>query len=730
MPHALTWPGGGDITPSHAKPPEGGYYTNWDPYAVELEVTPVESVNPVQTQHVLIATVRDKDGKPLPNRRVEWIISEGSVGDIVEVDESGWRNSRGYKVDNHYAVSHTNNFDHVLDLGDNDPSNDISLEKGQTWCVITSPIEGDTHITVYAPGIYDWSKHKVFVTKHWYDVQWEFPPAATNPIGTPHELVTNVMKYSDKSPLEGYVVTYEILDGPSGTFSSSGSNVATVYTDGAGQARVTLNQTTPMEGTNNIKIDIMRPANEACCKPPVHIATGYTTKTWIGPDITCDKSAPASALVGEQFSYTISVSNPSQVAATNVSVTDTLPAGVEYVSSSPNASGGGNSLSWNFGSIEAGATQTISINVRATTEGTYENCASVTADHGLSAQCCASTAISAPALVVEKQCTPEVVLCEEIQYTVIVRNTGTGPATNVQVVDELPDGLTTTDGQSRRVYNAGTLAPGEAKQATYSARASRTGTFTNRVVATGDGGLSAEDTCQTVVTQPVLTVSKSGPATRYIGRPADYEITVQNTGDAPARDTVLTDTVPAGLQFVSASDGGNFGNGVVTWNLGTLQPNESRTVTVQLRPTQATTARNTASAKAFCAEAQDSTEMEVKGVPAILLEVVDVEDPIEVGSNITYIITVTNQGTAVGTNIVVNAELPPEMEYVSSDGTQASIDGRKIAFAPLPSLAPKAKHTYRVVAKGNAVGDLRFRVSMTSDQTTSSVDETESTRVY
>src|SRR5262245_35350026 len=122
MPHSFTWPYSGDQVQSHPKPPEGGYYTNWDPYAVSLEVTPLEDVNPVRTQHVLIATVRDKDGKALPNRRVEWILSRGdnAVGEIVEVDESGWRASRGYKVDNLYAVSHTNNGPHVLDRGNDD----------------------------------------------------------------------------------------------------------------------------------------------------------------------------------------------------------------------------------------------------------------------------------------------------------------------------------------------------------------------------------------------------------------------------------------------------------------------------------------------------------------------------------------------------------------------------------------------------------------------------------
>ncbi|HDZ43601.1 MAG TPA: hypothetical protein ENH80_06640, partial [Phycisphaerae bacterium] len=86
MPHSFTWPTSGDTIPTHPKPPEGGYYTDWDPYAATLEVTPVKDVNLVRTQHVLIATVRDKQGQPLPNRRVEWVIADGGVGDIIQVD--------------------------------------------------------------------------------------------------------------------------------------------------------------------------------------------------------------------------------------------------------------------------------------------------------------------------------------------------------------------------------------------------------------------------------------------------------------------------------------------------------------------------------------------------------------------------------------------------------------------------------------------------------------------
>lgn len=731
MPHTLiTWPGTGDTIYTHPKPPEGKYYDNWDPWAMTLEVTPVEDVNPVRTQHYLIATVRDKNGKPLPNRRIEWMVSNGGVGEIVEVDESGWRNSRGYKVDNNYAVTHTNNFKHTLDMGDDDPSNDIHLERGQTWCVITSAVEGDTYVTAWCPGIYNTANHKKFVVKHWYDVKWECPPPATNPAGTPHPLTTRVTKYSDGTPLEGYHVTYRITDGM-GRFSNGGTS-ETVYTNASGEATTTISPDGMTGGTANIAIEIMRPANEACCKPPVHIADCTTSKTWVPAEIKITKECPASALSGSTFDYVINVTNPSTVPANNVMVTDALPAGVTFVSSSPTGSG----PSWSLGTLQGGASAQIRVTVQASIrEGTVQNCASVTAEGGLSDQACCNTAISAPALVVEKTCTPAVMICDPIQYTVIVRNTGSGPASNVVVRDQLPDGLVADDGRTEKVFNAGSLGAGEAKQATYSAKAQRTGTFTNTVTATGDGGLSATTSCTTTVSETALQVTKT--ATRgevFIGRNVDFEITVTNTGGAPARDTMLTDTIPSGFTFVSAGQGGSMGGSSVNWNLGTIDPGQSKNVTVTLKCNSATTGTNQACARARCAENCGKADIVGKGIPAVLLEVVDVEDPVEVGSNLTYVITATNQGSVAGTNIVITCDVQPEAEFVSASsqfGLAATQSGKTVTFAPLPSLAPRERAEYRVIVKGMSAGDTRFTVRMTLDQLEGPpVQETESTRFY
>src|SRR5262249_12681411 len=92
----------GDVIPTHAKPSGPGFYANFDPHAVRLEVRPGNATLPVQSRHVLIATVYDENGQPRRNRRVEWLV-EGA-GNILEVDESGFLPGRGYKMSNKYAV--------------------------------------------------------------------------------------------------------------------------------------------------------------------------------------------------------------------------------------------------------------------------------------------------------------------------------------------------------------------------------------------------------------------------------------------------------------------------------------------------------------------------------------------------------------------------------------------------------------------------------------------------
>ncbi|MFP4052288.1 MAG: isopeptide-forming domain-containing fimbrial protein [Phycisphaerae bacterium] len=730
QPHSFAWPAGGDVSYTHPKPPEGGYYGNWDPYAATIEIDKVEAVNPVGTQHILVATVKDHEGKPLPNRRVEWIIPEGSVGAFVEVDESGWRNSRGYKMTNNLAVTHTNNGDHVLTRGNDNPNDDVHLKKGQTWAVITSAAEGTTHVVAYAPGIYDWKKHKVFAKKHWYDVKWMWPNSATNPIGTTHDFNTRVTTYSDDKPIKDYEVTYKIVSGPDAVFEENGKDTLTVKTNGEGIGGATLKQVKPAEGTNKIKIDVTRPEDKQCCRKAVHLATGTVSKTWVGPRIDIRKTAPDRARVGEQFTYNITVTNPGKVKATNAVLTDNLPDGIAYVSSSPEAQVNGKELTWNLGTINPGQSVSGKVQVRATRTGTLVNPANVKADYGLSDKDDAQTVVAEAALKIEKEGPDEVLICDPITYRITVTNTGSATARDVKLVDQLPDGLSYKGGRKVEA-DFGDIAPGKAKRMTYTVSAEKTGTFTNKVTVEDGDGHTQTASVKTVVRQPVLVINKEAPKERYAKTPVTYTLTVTNKGDGVATGTVVTDTLPKDATFRKASDNGKQSGGKVTWQLGDIKPNASKEVTVTVVSDKVGTLENFASVTAKCTKASGKASTEIVGIPAILLECVDTTDPIAIGENETYVITVTNQGTAMGTGIVITTTLPKEMDFVSADGpTKHTVDGKKVTFKALEVLNPKKKATYKVITKGTGTGDLRFQVTLKSDQMTSQVRETESTHVY
>lgn len=119
------------------------------------------------------------------------------------------------------------------------------------------------------------------------------------------------------------------------------------------------------------------------------------------------------------------------------------------------------------------------------------------------------------------------------------------------------------------------------------------------------------------------------------------------------------------------------------------------------------------------------------GIPAVLLEVVDVEDPIRIGERTTYVIKVKNQGSAAATNVRIVCILEDNYRYISSAGaTASSLEGQTVRFFPLGALAPQAEVAWRVIVEAVRPGDVRFKTIMNVDQLTRPVEETESTHLY
>ena len=81
--------------------------------------------------------------------------------------------------------------------------------------------------------------------------------------------------------------------------------------------------------------------------------------------------------------------------------------------------------------------------------------------------------------------------------------------------------------------------------------------------------------------QPVITLTKTGPALTR-ANPFTYTLAFANTGTGVANSVTITDPLPAGTTFASASNGGTVAGGVVTWTLGSLAVGASGSVTVSV----------------------------------------------------------------------------------------------------------------------------------------------------
>lgn len=444
--------------------------------------------------------------------------------------------------------------------------------------------------------------------------------------------------------------------------------------------------------------------------------------------IGIEKCFPTHARIGQAFDYDIIVTNLTDLDLESVTVSDEAEPNIEILGGSPDPSMSGGVATWNLGDMAARESRTIHVDAEATEEGTVGTCASVTYNSLL----CTTVPVVAPELKLVKTGPARVLRCENILYTYTVTNTGSGSVNGVTLRDELPSGLRTVDGQNTVTYDVGTLAAGQSKEFSVAVRAERGGEFGSGARSMGDGLEASASEVETLVVEPELSVNVECIDSQYINRQLEYTVTVENTGDGEAREATLEASLPAGAEFVSASGAGTLAGGKVTWDLGTLGPDADREFTFIARPSSARTYSTTVTANAFCAmSASDSCETEVSGIPAILLEVIDESDPVLVGDQTVYLIRVTNQGSAPGTNIVIDAEVEDDQRIVSQSGpTDARVEGRTVRFEPLQSLAAGASQVYRITVEALEPGDTRFTVVLNSEQFERPVQETEATNQY
>jgi uncharacterized repeat protein (TIGR01451 family) len=205
-----------------------------------------------------------------------------------------------------------------------------------------------------------------------------------------------------------------------------------------------------------------------------------------------------------------------------------------------------------------------------------------------------------------------------------------------------------------------------------------------------------------------------------------------NNGDALEPKATVMLPIPAGAVVARVSDGGVASDDRVVWEIANLAPQAGQRLCAQLTVPTAGAVSFAPSARGVCAQPVSAQcQTRVAGIPAILIEAIDLEDPIEVGKEVTYDIRIVNQGSAPGTNIRLVATLPASQAYVSGTGvTPVRAQDRTITLEPLAVLEPKAEAKWRLVVKALKAGDARFKVELSSDQFQAPITEEEATQQY
>lgn len=445
--------------------------------------------------------------------------------------------------------------------------------------------------------------------------------------------------------------------------------------------------------------------------------------------VTLEWVGPAMIKIGQTFTYELVIRNNGAAKVTDVLVRDKFPEGMKVTAIEPKGTPDGDGVVWNLGGLDPRQESRIRIEMLAAKKGEVVCHATVSA----TSPAMAKFRVTEPQLAIKQSSPDKVQIGDPATFSIAIANPGDGPADGVVIRAALTPGLKHEKG-SEFSYELGTLAAGETRTVQIVCDTIKGGNQMVKTQAVGEGGLEAQAESAVAVTEAKLDLAMTGPKLRYLDRSAVYTVAIANPGDSPANNIRLNVQMPAGFKYTTSTQGGRHDaqTRTISWFLGSLNAGEKREVQYSCVAAQTGQHKHVAAAvgqRGIKAESEVMTNVE--GISALLLEVVDVDDPVEVGTDTAYEIRVTNQGSREATNVEIHALVPKEMIVRGGQGpTNYRIEGQEIIFAPLAKLAPRADAIYRVFVRGTGVGDVRFRARLVSDSLAEPVIEEESTKVY
>jgi uncharacterized repeat protein (TIGR01451 family) len=217
--------------------------------------------------------------------------------------------------------------------------------------------------------------------------------------------------------------------------------------------------------------------------------------------------------------------------------------------------------------------------------------------------------------------------------------------------------------------------------------------------------------------RPIMDVDKSvSVAVAQPGQTVTYTIWYNNTGDGNAKDVWVNDTLPAGMDFVSATPSPASVSGQdLVWYFPNVIHSSTNSITMTARmndlPADGDTLTNTVTMvyhdalKRPMGSSMDAADITCSR-PVIAVEKVADVSTVVAGGTIVYTIYYNNTGTANAGSVWINDTLPAGVSFVSANPAPTTISGQNLGWH-LTNVAPGSHSiTVTVTVDSNATGTL------------------------